>query len=137
MHSFVLVWLTTQFFGHCYLRLKLTCLFFWAKSRFKWLGVNKENCIQHSAMKEKIKQEYYRRVRMVLKPGLKAANKLEAISTLTILVVAYSFNIINWKLSGTKRLNTKSRKMLTTGKIHHPKANLEKSAFQEHQESKA
>ena len=38
-------------------------------------------------MKEKIRKEYYRRVRMVLKTELNAANKFEAINTLAIAVV--------------------------------------------------
>ena len=64
-----------------------------------YLGINEGDGIQHSAMKEKVRKEYYRRVRMILKSELNAANRFEAINTIAITVVSYSFNIINWKLS--------------------------------------
>ena len=35
--------------------------------RYKYLGIKESNGIQHSAMKEKIRKEYYRRIRIVLK----------------------------------------------------------------------
>ena len=93
---------------------------------YKYLGVNEGDGIQHTAMKEKIRKEYYRRVRMVLKSELNAANRFEAINTLAIPVVTYSFNIINWKLSDIRRLDTKTRKMLTMEKMHHPKADVDR-----------
>ena len=37
------------------------------KGTYKYLGINGGDGIQHSKMKEKIRKEYYRRIRMVLK----------------------------------------------------------------------
>ena len=91
---------------------------------YKYLGVNEAKSIQNSAMKEKIRKEYYRRVRMILKSELNAANRLEAINVLVIPVVTYSFNIIKWKLSDIKRLVAKTRKILTMKKMHHRKLTL-------------
>ena len=81
---------------------------------YKYLGVTKGNGIKHSAMKEKVRKEYQHRVRMILKSELNAANRIEAINTLAIPVVTYSFNIINWKISEIKKLDTKTQKLLTT-----------------------
>ena len=75
-------------------------------------------------MKEKVSKEYYSRVRLVLKSELNAANRFEAINTLAAPVVTYSFNIINWKMSKIKRLDTKTRKLLTIHRMHHPKADV-------------
>ena len=47
-------------------------------------------------MKEKVRKEYYRRVRLVLKSELNAANGFETINTLAAPVVTYSFNIMNY-----------------------------------------
>ena len=58
---------------------------------------------------------------MVLKSQLNSANKLEAINTLAVPVVTYSFNI-NWTLQELARLDTKTRKFLTMYKMHHPKS---------------
>lgn len=65
---------------------------------YKYLGVNEGDGIQHSQMKEKIRKEYYRRIRMVLKSELNSENKLKAINNLAVPVVTYNFNIINWTL---------------------------------------
>ena len=65
---------------------------------YKYLGVNEGDGVHHSQMKEKIRKEYHRSIRMVLKSELNFANKQEAINTLAVPVVTYSFNITNWTL---------------------------------------
>ena len=63
---------------------------------------------------------------MLLKSELNAANKIEAINTLAIPVMTYSLNNFNWNLNDIKRIDTKTRKMLTMGKMHHPKADVDR-----------
>ena len=70
-------------------------------------------------MKDKIRIEYYRRIRMVLK------SELEAINTLAVLLVTYSFNIINWTLQELTKLDTKTRKFVTMYKMHHLKSDVD------------
>ena len=93
---------------------------------YKYLGINEGDGIQHSKMKEKIQQEYYRRIRMVLKSELNAMNKIEAINTVAIPVVTYSFNVINWTVEDIKNLDRKRRKLLTKERMHNPKADVER-----------
>ena len=93
---------------------------------YKYLGENEGDGIQHAAMKEKIRKEYYRRTRLILKSELNAINHIEAINILAMPVLTYSFNIINWKLSEIKKLDTKTRKLLTMAKMHHPKADIDR-----------
>ena len=89
---------------------------------YKYLGINEGDGIQQSKMKEKIQKEYFRRIRMVLKSELNAINKIEAINTIAIPVVTYSFNIINWTAEDIKNLDRKTRKPLTKERMHHPKS---------------
>ena len=65
---------------------------------YNYLGINEGDGIPHAAMKVKVRKEYYRRRRLVLKSELNAANRFEAINTLTVPVVTYRLNIINWKM---------------------------------------
>ena len=81
---------------------------------YKYLGMTKGDGIQHSAMKEKVRKEYCCIVRMILRSELNAANRTKAINTLAIPMVTYSFNIINWKVSEIKKLDTKTPKLFTT-----------------------
>ena len=96
------------------------------EATYKYLGVNEGDGIQHSHMKEKIRKEYYRRIRLVLNTELNSANKIKAINTLAVPVVLYSFNIIKWKLSDILRLDTKTRKLLTMFRMHHPRADVDR-----------
>ena len=77
-------------------------------------------------MKEKIRKEYYRRVRLVLKTELNSKNRIEAINALAIPVVQYSFNIINWTITDLQRLDRKTRKLLTANRMLHPKADVDR-----------
>ena len=92
---------------------------------YKYLGVDESDGIQHSKMKEKIRK-YYRRVRLILRTELNGRNKMEAINSLAVPVVQYSFGIIDWKISEIMKIDTKTRKLLNVHKMLHPKADVER-----------
>ena len=77
---------------------------------------------ENSKVKKKIRKECYRRARAILKTELNSANRIEAVNTLAMPFVQYSFNLINWTLQDLRRIDTKIRKLLTCFKMHHPKA---------------
>ena len=93
---------------------------------YKYLGMNEAEGIQHATTKEKIRKEYYRRVRLILKSELNAVNRIAAIISLAIPVITYSMNIINWQINDIKKLDTKTRKFLTMYGMHHPKADVDR-----------
>ena len=71
-------------------------------SGYKYLGVDESDDIQQAKMKEKIRKEYYRRVRVILRSELNGKNKIEAINSLAIPTVQYNLGIIDWKYSELK-----------------------------------
>jgi hypothetical protein len=75
-------------------------------------------------MKEKFRQEYRRRLRMILKSELNARNKITAIGALAVPLLRYSFGIIDWRMEEIKQIDRKTRKMLTMYKMHHPKVDI-------------
>jgi len=77
-------------------------------------------------MKEKIRKEYYRKIRLVTKSERNSINRMEAINTLAIPVVAYNFSIIDWKLEEIRKLDRKARKLLTVERMHHPKSGVDR-----------
>jgi hypothetical protein len=89
----------------------------------KYLGIEDSEGIQHQQVKEILKQEYRRRLRMIIKSELNARNKITASGALAVLVLRYSFGIINWRIEEIKQIDRKTRKMLTMYeyKMHHPK----------------
>jgi hypothetical protein len=96
----------------------------WSKRKtYKYLGIEEAEDT-HQQMKERFKQEYNRRLRMILKSELNARNKITAIGALAVPVIRYSFGIINWRSEEIKKIDTKIRKILTIYKVHHPKADI-------------
>jgi hypothetical protein len=63
---------------------------------------------------------------MILKSELYARNKITAIGALAVLVLRYSFGIINWRSEEIKQIDRKTRKTLTMYKVHHPKADIDR-----------
>ena len=70
---------------------------------YKYLGIEESEGIQHQQMKERLKKEYSRRLRMILKSELNAGNKITAIGALVVPVLRYSFGIINWRIEEIKK----------------------------------
>ena len=91
---------------------------------YKYLGTEEGEGIHHQQMKERLKQEYNRRLRMILKSKLNARNKITAIGALAVPVLRYSFGIINWRTEDINKIDRKTRKILTMYKMHHPKADI-------------
>jgi len=77
-------------------------------------------------MKERLKQEYSRRLSVILKCELNDRNKITAVGALAVRVLRYSFGIINWRTGEIKRIDRKTIKMLTMYKMHQPKADTDR-----------
>ena len=70
---------------------------------YKYLGIEEGEGLQHQQMKERLKQEYNGRPRMILTSELKARNKITAIGALAVPVLRYSFGIINLRIEDIKK----------------------------------
>jgi hypothetical protein len=60
---------------------------------YKYLSVEENHNVEHKNEKEKL--EYVRRLRLILNTELSAKNKMQAIGSLAVPVLRYSFGIIN------------------------------------------
>jgi len=68
----------------------------WTREKhIKYLGIEESFDIQHKTEKEKLKKEYLRRLRLVLGTELSAKNKIQAIGSLAVPLLRYSFGIVN------------------------------------------
>ena len=66
------------------------------RKAYKYLGIEENFDIRHKNEKEKQKKEYLRGLRLVLGTELNAKNKIQAIGSLVVPVLRYSFGIVNW-----------------------------------------
>ena len=61
------------------------------RKAYKYLGIEESFDIQHKNEKEALKKEYLRRLRLVLGTEFSAKNKIQAIGSLAVTVIRYSF----------------------------------------------
>jgi hypothetical protein len=62
---------------------------------------------------------------MILKSEIKARNKITAIAALSVPVLRYRFDIVNWRLKEIRNIDRETRKKLTMYKMHNPKTGID------------
>ena len=93
-------------------------------SGYKYLGMLQDDMIRHKEMKEKLEEEYIRRVKKVVKSKLNAKNMINGINEWAVGVIRYSAGVIDWTLQDIKRMDVKTRKQMTMNGALHPRANV-------------
>ena len=63
---------------------------------YKYLGLLEAGEVMVNGMKDKVKKEYYRRVRKVLETKLDSGNVFKAINSWAVSVVRYSAAFLRW-----------------------------------------
>ena len=77
-------------------------------------------------MKEKIKKEYIRRLKAILKSILNSGNTVKAINTWPVPVIRYSAGIVDWKNPELRKIDRKTRKILYMYQALHPRSNVDR-----------
>ena len=93
---------------------------------YKYLSVDESNGIQHSMMRERLRHEYFCRVKVVLRTELYGRNKILAINGFALLVLTYGFGVIHWGCTDLQQLNRRTRKLLSMHDVHHPSTDVDR-----------
>ena len=72
-------------------------------------------------MKEKVRSEYFRRVRKVLQSHLNGGNIVKGINTWAVSLLRYSAAFIDWTRVELCEMDRKTRKYLNMYKALHPR----------------
>uniref|UniRef100_H3B0S5 Uncharacterized protein n=1 Tax=Latimeria chalumnae TaxID=7897 RepID=H3B0S5_LATCH len=88
----------------------------------KYLGVLELDNVQHKKMKEKIKAEYNRRVRKILKSKLSGENMIRAMNQYAVPVIGYTAGTVDWM----QELDRKTRKQMNIHGMVHPRADTDR-----------
>ena len=88
---------------------------------YKYLGVLKADQVMVNEMKDRVKKEYYLRVRKVLETKLHSVNVFKAINTWAVTVVRYSAAFLRWSRLQLEEIDRRTRKLLTMHNRFHPK----------------
>ena len=82
--------------------------------------------VQHHKMKVRIRKEYKRRIKLMLKSELNAREKIAAINTLSVPVILYIYKVIDWKLDEIQDLDRMTRKQLCMNQMLSMKADVDR-----------
>ena len=85
---------------------------------YKYLGILEAGDIMHIEMKDKIKKEYYRRLRQLISSNLKGGNTIRAIKSQSVSLVRYSAGILKWTKDELKAMDRKTRKIMTMNRMY-------------------
>ena len=96
------------------------------KAGYKYLGVLELDGVMESDMKEKFRKEYFRRFKVIFKSGLNDKNKCLAANMWAVSLLRYSGGILRWTKEELKRMDTKTRKIMTIHGALHPKSDVDR-----------
>ena len=88
-------------------------------------------------MKDKIRREYKRRLRLILRSKMNGRNKITAMNTWAVAVVRYGAGILDWKDRELKCLDRETRKLMTMYGAFHPKSDVDRLYLKRHDSGRA
>ena len=96
------------------------------KKTFKYLGISETDIIKQEEMKVKIKKEYFRRIRKLLKTKLYSRNLITRINTWAALLVWYSGPFLKWTREELNQMDQRIRKLMTMYKALDPRDDVDR-----------
>ena len=93
---------------------------------YKYLGMLQAEGIKQKELKEKVRNEYKRRVRKLLETKLNGQNIINGINTWAVSLLRYSAPFLGWAKEEKQQLDRKTRKLLTMHGGLHPKSNVDR-----------
>ena len=93
---------------------------------YKYLGVLEAEQIMEKEMKVKLKTEYFRRVKLLLKSKLYGGNMIKGINSWAVSVIRYTAGILNWTKKELKEMDIRTRKMMTMAGTFHQKGDVDR-----------
>ena len=93
---------------------------------YKYLGVLEAEVILEKEMKERLKGEYFRRVKLLLRSKLYGGNVIKGINSWAVSVIRYTAGIIEWTKRELKAIDVKTRKMMTMAGTFHKKGDVDR-----------
>ena len=86
---------------------------------YKYLGQDEAVSINSIINKERVKKEYYKRVKKIWSSELYSRNKVNAHNTFAVPILTPTFGILNWTKEELSQIDVKTHKILTQmGSFH-------------------
>ena len=82
--------------------------------------------IMHTEIKDKIKKEYYRRVRQLTSLNLNGGNTIRAINSWAVSLVRYRAGILKWTKDELKAMGRKTKKIMAMNRMYHAQSDTDR-----------
>ena len=82
------------------------------REQYKYLGMLQSNEINKKRMKENYREEYFNRVKKVLKTSLNSRNTIQAINTYAVSSISYGFQVLDWSVTELGDIDRQTRNVL-------------------------
>ena len=83
------------------------------KDGFKYLGILEYDRVKEQEMKDKSRNEYFRRAKLILKSKMNGRNKIMAMNTWAVSILRYGVGILKWNKNELQEMDRKTRKFMT------------------------
>ena len=93
---------------------------------YKYLGVLEGACIKTREMKDLVRKEYLRRVKLVAGSKLYGGNLVRAVNVWAVSVVRYTAGILDWTKAELEAMDIKTRKILTRNGAFHMRSSVDR-----------
>ena len=93
---------------------------------YKYLGVLQKDSLMSAEMKTMVKEEYFRRLRCLLRSELYAGNLIAGINSWAIGIVRYTAGVLDWGAGELKKMDAKTRKTMTMHGAFHRKSDVDR-----------
>ena len=91
---------------------------------YKYLGIFEYDGVKEQEMKDKFRNEYFGRTKLILKSKLNGRNKITALNTRTVSILRYGAGILKWNKNELQEMDRKTRKFMTMNKELHPRSDV-------------
>ena len=91
---------------------------------YKYLGVLQLDSIMNKKMKDKVKSEYIRRVKKLLRSQLNGGNAIAGMNAWAVGIIRYGAGVLDWTKEGLKSIDIKIRNLMTMNGSLHPRGNV-------------
>ena len=88
---------------------------------YRYLGILQSDQVLCNEMKEKVRAEYKRRVKKVLKSKINEGNMISAINTWAVPLTRYSSPFLEWRKDEIKEMDRTRRKIMNMYNALHPR----------------
>ena len=93
---------------------------------YKYLGVLEAEDIFEKEMKEKLRSEFFRRVKLLAQSKLCCGNTIKGINSCVVSVIYYTAGIIDWTAKELKTIDIRTRKVMTMAGMFHLKGDVDR-----------